>query len=207
MVFIISLLLGYFIGSIPFGLFLTRVAGYGDVRKIGSGNIGATNVLRTGNKLLALLTLILDGGKGAFAVFFGVQLILMGFPDLPAGQLSWAPLILGFSAILGHCFPVWLKFSGGKGVATTFGMLLVLNWAVGSLALLTWLIVAVLFRYSSLSALSAIALTPLSGFYFSGYELALTCFFVALIVFARHSSNIQRLMNGTETKIGAKKKS
>src|SRR5215470_15277351 len=149
---IAAAILGYLLGSIPFGLLLTRLAGLGDIRKIGSGNIGATNVLRTGNKGLALATLLLDGGKGAVAVLIAraVQ------PDLA--------VIAGAGAFIGHLFPIWLKFKGGKGVATALGTLLALNWEVGVLCCLTWLLVAVVFRCSSLSALLAIALSPVYAF-------------------------------------------
>jgi acyl phosphate:glycerol-3-phosphate acyltransferase len=183
---------GYGIGSIPFGLVLTKWAGLGDIRSIGSGNIGATNVLRTGKKHLAFLTLLLDGGKGAFVVWLAQNL---------GGDM---PLIAGFGALLGHLFPVWLKFKGGKGVATTLGTLLALSWPVGGLACLTWLIVAAVFRYSSLSALLAVALTPFYALLFASPALAVWCALVAGIVIAKHHTNIRRLIAGTEPKIGKK---
>src|SRR5215510_6720902 len=145
---IIAALLGYLLGSIPFGLLLTKLAGLGDIRSIGSGNIGATNVLRTGRKDLALATLLLDGGKGAVAVL----LARMVSEDLT--------VIAGGAAILGHQFPVWLKFKGGKGVATKFGTLIAVNWMVGLATCVVWFVTAVLFRYSSLSALVATAASP-----------------------------------------------
>src|SRR5687767_5336877 len=143
---LLALLAGYLLGSIPFGLVLTKAAGLGDIRQIGSGNIGATNVLRTGNKPLALATLLLDGGKGAIAALIAAQ-----FSPLLA-------VIAGGAALLGHLFPVWLRFKGGKGVATTLGTLIAINWMVGVAACLTWLAVAFALRISSLSALAAVAL-------------------------------------------------
>src|SRR5581483_99388 len=172
---------------------LTRMAGLGDIRKIGSGNIGATNVLRTGNKGLALATLLLDGGKGAVAVLIAraVQ------PDLA--------VIAGAGAFIGHLFPIWLKFKGGKGVATALGTLLALNWEVGVLCCLTWLLVAVVFRYSSLSALLAIALSPVYAFFFGTMPLVWFGIGIAILVWIRHHENIRRLLKGEEPKIGKKK--
>jgi glycerol-3-phosphate acyltransferase PlsY len=201
--FYAAAVLGYLLGSIPFGLVLTRLAGYGDIRKIGSGNIGATNVLRTGNKALALATLILDSGKGAAAVLIGG---LFG-PDMA--------VLAGGGAMLGHIFPVWLRFKGGKGVATALGTLLAISPAVGALACLTWLAVAFLFRYSSLAALVAIALAPfyawglarqsVGGSYLATPQVAELALFIALLVIVRHHSNIRRLLKGEEPKIGRKK--
>jgi glycerol-3-phosphate acyltransferase PlsY len=186
-------LLGYLLGSIPFGLVLTKAAGLGDIRSIGSGNIGATNVLRTGNKALALATLLLDGGKGAAAV-------------LIAGQV--APVlgvIAGSAALLGHLFPVWLRFKGGKGVATTLGTLIAINWTVGIAACLTWLVVAFVLRVSSLSALVAVALAPIYAYVLgTGAQVAFAVFAAAL-VWIRHRENIARLLKGTEPRIGRKK--
>jgi glycerol-3-phosphate acyltransferase PlsY len=185
--------LGYLLGSIPFGLVLTRMAGLGDIRKIGSGNIGATNVLRTGHKGLAFATLLLDGGKGAAAVLLARAVD----PDLA--------VIAGGAAFLGHLFPVWLRFKGGKGMATALGTLIALNWPVGLLACLTWLIVALLFRYSSLSALLAIALAPVYAFFLGTLPEVWLGIFLAVLVWIRHHENIRRLLNGEEPKIGRKK--
>ncbi|MGE5477565.1 MAG: glycerol-3-phosphate 1-O-acyltransferase PlsY [Bacteroidales bacterium] len=186
---------GYLLGSVPFGLVLTRAAGLGDIRQIGSGNIGATNVLRTGRKGLALATLLLDGGKGAIAV--GLAWALAG---------GHAPLAAGFAAVLGHNFPVWLKFKGGKGVATTFGTLMAATWPVGLAACGTWLVTAALFRISSLSALVALAASPVFAWFLAGPETALMAAGLAVLGFIRHKANIQRLLKGEEPKIGAKKK-
>lgn len=183
----------YVLGSIPFGLLLTRAAGLGDIRQIGSGNIGATNVLRTGRKGLAAATLLLDGAKGAAAVIIARFLV----PD--------DVLFAAAAAFLGHLYPVWLGFKGGKGVATALGVLLAISWPVGILACLTWLVMAMTFRYSSLSALTAAALTPLTAWYFGGSAAALLALFLAGLVFARHRDNIERLVSGTETRIGEKK--
>ncbi|MBL9036005.1 MAG: glycerol-3-phosphate 1-O-acyltransferase PlsY [Rhodospirillaceae bacterium] len=188
-------LLGYLLGAIPFGLVLTKMAGLGDIRAIGSGNIGATNVLRTGRKDLALATLLLDGGKGAVAV-----LIARAFSE----DLT---VIAGGAAILGHLFPVWLKFKGGKGVATTLGTLIAVSWMVGIGACLTWLIVALVFRYSSLSALIAVAAAPFIALWVGNVPLAWLAGFAALLVWVRHHENIRRLLKGTEPKIGKKKES
>ena len=193
-------LIGYTLGSIPFGLVLTRLAGLGDIRKIGSGNIGATNVLRTGRKDLALLTLICDVGKAGFAaliaeVLFGVN----------------AGLVAGFLGVIGHNFPVWLKFKGGKGVASTLGMMLATYPFVGISACLTWLVTALVFRYSSLSALVALALSPLYAWGFGVWQGKnfvpyVICYGVlAVLSFIRHHANIARLLNGTETKIKMKR--
>ncbi len=197
---------GYLLGSIPFGVLLTRLAGLGDIRKIGSGNIGATNVLRTGRKGLALATLLLDGAKGAAAL-----LIVYRFYS------EEMALAAGIGAMLGHVFPVWLGFKGGKGVATALGLLLAAAWPIGALACLTWLAVAALFRYSSLAALAAIALAPVYAFaadrllwplwgsavvYAQVAKLALA---IAVLVWLRHAGNIRRLLSGTEPRIGRKK--
>lgn len=185
---------GYLLGAVPFGLLLCFIAGYGDIRKMGSGNIGATNVLRTGNKPLALATLICDSGKGAVAV-------LIGWMFGPAYAFGAA-----LGSVLGHNFPVWLGFKGGKGVATTLGVLLALNWMVGLAACLTWLIMAVLFRFSSLSALVALAAAPFYAYYFGDPKQVYLIGLLALIVWIRHHQNIARLLKGEEPKIGAKKK-
>lgn len=221
MTLILIAALSYLIGSIPFGLLLTRAAGLGDIRSIGSGNIGATNVLRTGNKKLAAATLILDGAKGAVAVFV-IKIIdqhyQIGFENTCGKSptfLCISPyllpfaipyLIAGFFSILGHIFPIWLKFKGGKGVATTLGMLLVLAPWTGLLACLTWLAVAFTARISSLSALIALALTPITSFMiYHNARLSFVCLAVAILVFYTHRANIKRLLKGEEPKIGKKK--
>lgn len=188
--------LGYLLGSIPFGLLLTKAAGGPDVRTIGSGNIGATNVLRTGRKGLALLTLLCDALKGTAAV-------------LLAGAFAGhtAALIAGFAAFLGHIFPVWLKFKGGKGVATYIGLLLGLYWPAMLIFCALWLIVAFLTRYSSLAALTASALTPF-GLWLLGQPEAATLFLtLTLLLWFMHRTNIARLMSGSEGKIGARAES
>src|SRR5579859_3300791 len=185
---------GYLLGSIPFGLVLTRLAGLGDIRAIGSGNIGATNVLRTGNKGLAAATLILDSGKGAFAAL------------LASWHLSpEAATIAGLFAALGHNFPVWLKFKGGKGVTTTLGVLLAVAWPVGLAACGTWIAVAAIFRYSSLAALVALALSPFYALIWSDAWVTVTALILGVLAIIRHRANIQRLVTGTEPKIGKKK--
>lgn len=191
---IVAAAAGYLLGSVPFGLVLTRAAGLGDIRQIGSGNIGATNVLRTGNKPLAAATLILDSGKGAIAALLALWL---------GGET--AALVAGGAAMLGHSFPAWLGFKGGKGVATALGVLLAVAWPVGLGACLTWAATAAVFRISSLSALVAIGLSPLSAYYFAGPETAGLALFIAVLVFVRHEANIRRLLAGEEPKIGAKK--
>ncbi len=190
-----ALLGGYLLGSVPFGLVLTRLGGYGDIRKIGSGNIGATNVLRTGNKPLALATLVLDSGKGAAAALLALWL---------GGQE--AALMAGGGAMLGHTFPVWLGFKGGKGVATALGVLLAVAWPVGVFACLTWLVTAALFRISSLSGLMSVSLAPLFAWWWTGPGVALLAAAIAVLVAIRHDQNIRRLLKGEEPRIGAKKK-
>ncbi len=186
---------GYLLGSVPFGLLLSRAAGLGDIRKIGSGNIGATNVLRTGRKDIALATVILDGGKGALAAWIAS---LWG-PD--------ASLVAAFGAVLGHCFPVWLGFRGGKAIATAFGVMLVIAWPVAAAAGATWLAVAVLSRYSSLSALIATALAPLYAWLLLGdLQLVEFCGLLAVLLWVRHHRNIRNLLTGKESKIGDSKK-
>ena len=183
--------LAYLLGSIPFGLLLTRLAGLGDIRKIGSGNIGATNVLRTGRKGLAALTLLLDLGKGLVAVrlggsFFG--------PDMA--------IFAGFGVLLGHMFPVWLGFKGGKAVATAGGVLLALNWQVGLAALVAWIVIAAIFRYSSLAAIAACLVAPASAYWLTRrIDLTEIVGLIALLVILRHRANIVRLLRGEESKI------
>ena len=187
--------LGYLIGSVPFGLLLTRLGGMGDVRNIGSGNIGATNVLRTGRKDLAAATLLLDGGKAALAFFLGAY-----FFGQDAG------LIAGAAAFLGHCFPVWLGFKGGKGVATFFGLMLAAMFPVGVLCAIIWLGMAYAFRFSSLAALFAAVAAPLLALILRQSDIAvLVAVFLAVLIFWRHAANIKRLVSGTEPKIGAGK--
>jgi glycerol-3-phosphate acyltransferase PlsY len=195
---------GYLLGSIPFGVLLTRAAGAGDVRNIGSGNIGATNVLRTGRKDLAFATLILDAGKGAAALLVARALI----PG-EAGQVAGA--IAGGAAFLGHLFPVWLGFKGGKGVATFFGLLIAAWWPLGLLAGATWILIALVFRISSLSALVASAVAPaLSLAPLPALDLPTPAPITALaavtavLIWIRHATNIGRLLTGREPRIGAK---
>lgn len=188
---------GYLFGAIPFGLILTRLAGYGDIRAIGSGNIGATNVLRTGNKFLALATFLLDAGKGAIAIAFVI--ILTG------GGVKIS-LITGLGAVLGHCYPVWLKFKGGKGVSTALGTLLAAVPLTGLAVCLIWMAMAFSLRISSLSALTAFVLSPLLTAILYGTTPALIVFAIAAVVFFRHKDNIKRLLSGTEPKIGNSKK-
>jgi glycerol-3-phosphate acyltransferase PlsY len=188
--FYLGAVLAYLLGSIPFGLVLTRLAGYGDIRAIGSGNIGATNVLRTGSKLLAVLTVVLDAGKGAAAVLIGQQF----GPDMAA--------IAALAAFLGHLFPVWLRFKGGKGVATAGGIVLAYAWPVGLVALATWIVVVAATRYSSLAALTACALAPLYAWLITRQiqptEIILA---LAVMVILRHHANIRRLLRGEESRI------
>ena len=186
--------LGYLLGSIPFGLVIARVLGLGDLRQIGSGNIGATNVLRTGNKPAALATLLLDAGKGAIAVLLARHF---------GGET--AALVAGAAAFLGHCFPVWLGFKGGKGVATFLGTLIALDWRVGLMACATWLLVALIARISSLSALIAAAMSPVYAWALGKPALAVAALFRAVLIFIRHTANIARLLDGTEPRIGGKK--
>lgn len=188
---------GYLLGSIPFGMIATRLGGAGDIRKIGSGNIGATNVLRSGRKDLAAITLIGDAGKGVVAVLLARWL---------TNDNAAAVALAGGAAFVGHLFPVWLKFNGGKGVATFYGVLLAAAWPVGVLAALTWLAMAALFRISSLAALTAAALAPLFAFATDQpYPMVLLSAFMAVLIFIRHHQNISRLLKGEEPKIGAKK--
>ncbi len=200
---------GYLLGSIPFGLVLCWMAGLGDIRKIGSGNIGATNVLRTGRKDLALLTVLLDASKAGFAAWLAGKLALneqIMLCGIMTNVALLASLIAGVSAILGHNFPVWLGFKGGKGVASAFGFILVISPTVALLAFSTWLIFAFAFRYSSLSALAAATLTPVYAYFFAGEIEAAFFTAIAVLVLVRHHANIARLIKGTESKISFKKK-
>jgi acyl phosphate:glycerol-3-phosphate acyltransferase len=185
--------LGYLLGSIPFGLLLTRAAGLGDIRGIGSGNIGATNVLRTGNKGLAATTLLLDAVKGAVAVWLARR---FG----PADMLN--PMVAGVAAFIGHVFPLWLKFKGGKGVATFLGTVLVLAWPLGLGFAGLWLITLGLFRMSSLAALVSAALVPVIAGFSYGATMALATGLMSVIIWVRHRENITRLLKGSEPKVG-----
>ena len=185
--------LAYLLGSVPFGIVITRAMGLGDIRQIGSGNIGATNVLRTGNRLAALLTLVLDAGKGAIAVLAA---------RLLAGED--AAQAAGLFAFLGHLWPVWLGFRGGKGVATFLGTLLALAWPIGLLACATWAATAALTRISSLSALTAAVLSPVFAALLGRSDLVLLAILLALLIVLRHHANIRRLLAGTEPRIGKK---
>ena len=190
---VLCAVLGYLLGAIPFGLLVTRLAGLGDVRQIGSGNIGATNVLRTGKKWAAALTLLLDGGKGAVAVLLAHRL---------AGVDG--AVIAGAAAVVGHIFPVWLGFNGGKGVATFFGVMLAAYWPAGLLAIATWLLVAYIWKISSLAALAAAALTPTYAILLGELSYGLLAMALAVIIFITHRENIHRLWRGEEPRIGAK---
>ena len=185
--------LAYLLGSIPFGVVITRALGLGDLRKIGSGNIGATNVLRTGNKAAAAATLILDAAKGGIAV-----LIARATVGEDAAQIA------ALAAFLGHLYPVWLGFKGGKGVATFLGILLALVWPVGLLACATWLVTAFLTRISSVSALAAAGLAPGFLAFLDYSDTVLLALLLAILVWVRHAANIRRLRDGTEPKIGRK---
>ncbi len=180
---------GYLLGSIPFGVALTRLAGLGDIRGIGSGSIGATNVLRTGHKGLAALTLVLDGGKGAAAVLIGWSF----GPDMA--------VTAALAVVIGHLFPVWLRVRGGKGVATTLGVLIAIAWPVGVLSCLTWLAVAAAFRISSLSAIVSLALSPVYAWWLADAQRVELAGLLAVIVILRHHANIRRLIKGEEPKI------
>ena len=196
-ILLMSLIGGYLLGSVPFGVIATQLGGAGDIRSVGSGNIGATNVLRTGRKDLAALTLIGDIGKGVLAVL--VARALWG---------ETAGAVAGGAAFLGHLYPVWLKFKGGKGVATFFGIMLAAAWPVGVLAALTWIAVAVIFRISSLSALVATALAPFYALAVldNPRDIVALAAFTAVLIYLRHTPNIQRLLKGQEPRIGGAKK-
>jgi len=187
-----ALAVGYLLGSIPFGLIITRFAGLGDIRDIGSGNIGATNALRTGNKWVAGGTFLGDMAKGAAAVLLARQF----GPDLA--------VIAAFGALVGHLFPVWLRFKGGKGISTYIGILLALAWPVGLLFCATWLVVALIFRMSSLSALVASLLSPVYFVWVDRWQMVELSVLLVILVFYAHRENIQRLLSGTEPRIGQK---
>lgn len=190
---IIVAVLGYLSGSVPFGLILTRMAGLGDVRAIGSGNIGATNVLRTGNKGLAAVTLLLDALKGTVPAALAYH-----FLGVEAGAIA------GFAAFLGHIFPVWLGFTGGKGVATYIGVLFGLDWRMGLLFLAVWIATAAITRYSSLSALVATLVIPVVEFLVGDARIAALLVVMTAIAWIKHSANISRLLAGSESRIGSK---
>jgi len=183
-------LLGYLLGSIPFGLLLTRAAGLGDIRKVGSGNIGATNVLRTGRKGLAAATLLLDALKGVAAVLIAGQI----------GQLAAVGAAAG--AVIGHMFPVWLSFRGGKGMATALGIMWGLSWPVGAVACAAWLVVAAAFRYSSLATLLSMVAGAIAAWFLAGDAAALLLTLLVPLVWLRHHENIGRLLRGVEPRIG-----
>jgi glycerol-3-phosphate acyltransferase PlsY len=185
--------LAYLLGAVPFGLVMARLFGLGDIRQIGSGNIGATNVLRTGSKPAAALTLVLDAGKGGIAVLVARALVAED-----------AAQVAGFAAFLGHCFPVYLGFKGGKGVATFLGTLLALFWPAGIAACLTWLLTAAISRISSLSALVAAALTPVWVSVLGMPQAGLVTALLAALIFMRHDANVKRLLKGEEPRIGRK---
>ena len=192
---------GYLFGSIPFGLILTKLSGLGDIRNVGSGNIGATNVLRTGNKKIALLTLILDGGKGALAIAIGAFV----FKHLSISNLEELEIVqslIAVSSVIGHCFPIWLKFKGGKGVATGLGIIIFLNFTVGLIALLTWIVIAKIFKISSVSALITYLLIPILMFLSSSeVYFFIASVLISVVCWYQHRENIKRLLNGSEPRI------
>lgn len=185
-----AIVLGYLLGSIPFGLILTRLAGAGDIRQVGSGNIGATNVLRTGRKGIALATLILDGGKGAVAYFLG-EWLQPGL-GMPAAA----------GAFFGHLFPVWLGFKGGKGVATLLGISLAMLWPAGLVFAIVWLAVFALFRWSSLAGMMAAVAVPVTAAVLGRFDVTLLTLAFALVLIWKHRANIDRLLSGEEPRVG-----
>jgi acyl phosphate:glycerol-3-phosphate acyltransferase len=187
-----ALIIGYLLGSIPFGLILTRFGGAGDLRAIGSGNIGATNVLRTGRKELAAATLLLDGAKGAVAVVIAEAI-----------QPGLGPMA-GLAAFFGHCYPVWLRFNGGKGVATMLGIALALSWPVGLIYAGVWIAALILFRYSSVGGIAAAVSAPIAAGWFGRVDLMVLFLALALVVVWKHRANIDRLGRGEEPKVGQK---
>jgi glycerol-3-phosphate acyltransferase PlsY len=188
-----ALLLGYLLGSIPFGVLLTRAAGAGDLRQIGSGNIGATNVLRTGRKGLAAATLLLDMAKGAVAVL------------IAAAFLPGTAALAATAAFIGHCYPAWLKFRGGKGVATLMGVVLALYWPSGLVYAAVWLGLLAIVRISSVSGMAAAVSAPVSAAFFGRIDLVLMLLALALIVLWKHRENIDRLLSGSEPRVGSKR--
>ncbi len=195
---IYAALLGYALGSIPFGLLLSFAAGQGDIRKIGSGNIGATNVLRTGNKGLAAATLLLDMGKGFAAVMIAHQLFA-------PSALAYGPVpVAALGAVLGHCFPVWLKFKGGKGVATNAGVCFGLAWPIGLVYAAVWLVALAAFRISSLAGMAGVLGAVIAAMAFGNWAFVPVLAVIALLVIWLHRANIRRLLDGTEPKVGGK---
>ena len=188
-----ALILGYLLGSIPFGVLLTRAAGAGDLRGIGSGNIGATNVLRTGHKGLAALTLLLDAAKGAAAILI-IRLIFPGEPQLDP--------LAAFGALIGHMYPVWLLFRGGKGVATFLGIVAVLHWQIGLVAAGVWLLMLALTRFSSVAGMTMALSAPVAAAAVGRFDLTLLFLGFALLIVWKHRSNLERLISGTEPKVG-----
>lgn len=195
LLYLSAAIFGYLMGSVPYGLLLTRLAGLGDVRTIGSGNIGATNVLRTGNKKLAAITLLMDGLKGFLAVFL-VGLIL-----------HHGMLVAGLTAVIGHLFPVWLGFKGGKGVATGFGVFYAIAWPIGVICCAVWLLMAFTLRYSSLSALVACAIAPIIALFLAGALPAEAVLIISALIYWKHRPNIRRLIRKEEPRIGQKEAS
>lgn len=191
---LVTAVLAYLLGAVPFGIVMARLFGLGDLRSVGSGNIGATNVLRTGNKLAAFLTLLLDSGKGAIAV-----LLAWGLVGPDAAQLA------GLAAFIGHCFPIYLGFKGGKGVATYLGTILALSFITGFAACMTWLVIALLFRFSSLAALITAVMVPAWAWSLGRPDLIALTACLGLLVWVRHRANIERLLSGQETRINLKK--
>ncbi len=189
------LIASYLLGAIPFGLVITRIFGLGDIREIGSGNIGATNVLRTGRKDLALATLLLDAGKGALAVLVTAHVL-----DMPS-----LVVVAGMATFIGHCFPIFLKFNGGKGVATFFGTVFAISWMVGLTVGAIWLLTITIFRMSSLAGLAAAVTAPVAGFYLRSDDSWIFLTAMTIVIFIRHRENIERILAGTESKIGKKK--
>jgi len=200
---ILAALLGYALGSIPFGLILTKLAGMGDVRDIGSGNIGATNVLRTGNKGLAAATLLLDLVKGFLPVFLAWRCFdePTAMPDVFYGPVACAAL----GAIVGHCFPIWLKFKGGKGVATNAGVCFGIAWPIGLSYALVWIAVLALMRISSLAGMSAVAAAAVAAFFLGAINFVPVLIVIAILIVWLHRENVKRLISGTEPKVGSQK--
>ena len=199
LIFILAVIGGYFIGSIPFGFLITKLKGYKDIRKVGSGNIGATNVLRNSGPKLALITLLLDGAKGYTAVIIATNLIDI-YSIQEASEIGG--LIAGAGSVLGHNFPVWLKFKGGKGVATTLGIMIGSVPIVGFMACVIWICMAIIFRYSSVAALIALATSPIFALILGMKEPALMFLALAILGWVRHWNNISRLIKGEEPHIG-----
>ena len=200
---LIAIAMGYLLGSIPTGLILTRLAGLGDIRNVGSGNIGATNVLRTGNKMLAAATLLLDVAKGAAAVLIA-PLLATAIDPTSASELNKVAQFAGLSAFLGHLYPPWLAFHGGKGVATYIGVAAALFWPAGIVFCAAWLVAAATMRYSSLSALIAAIVAPVAAAILSTTGITAMLALMSTLLILKHHANIRRLMNGEEPKIGQK---